>query len=118
MLKDADDPRKEPARKLAQRKWRNHAAEKAFKEAKNKPADGIPTNPEIAETIINEAVKAGTLTKAQTKFATEIRAMLEGHSKRNLILYAVSIRAQRKRLLMEKLRRLEARQALRDSWSS
>jgi hypothetical protein len=38
---------------------------------------------------------------------------MEGHSKRNEILYALSIRAQRKRFLMEKLRRLELREAER-----
>jgi hypothetical protein len=109
MLKDVDDKPVEPARKKAERRWGNYDLEKRFKEEKAKPppAPEKPNEPEDGR---------GSVIRAQTKFGKDIRAMMEGHAKRNEILYAVSIRAQRYRLLKEKLRRLEARQKLRDSW--
>jgi hypothetical protein len=119
MLKDVDDKPKEPARKKAERRWRNHDVEKRFKEENAKPAPKEPKEIEIAETISREKPDGrGSVIRAQTKFAKYIREMMDGHTKRNEILYALSIRAQRYRLLKEKLRRLEARQQLRDSWGS
>jgi hypothetical protein len=119
MLKDVDDKPVEPARKKAERRWGNYDLEKRFKEEKAKPppAPEKPNEPEIAEVIRRAKPDGrGSVIRAQTKFGKDIRAMMEGHAKRNEILYAVSIRAQRYRLLKEKLRRLEARQKLRDSW--
>jgi hypothetical protein len=116
MLKGVDDRPVEPARKKAERKWRNHDVEKRLKEerTKPKPVPKEPGAPEIAEIIESEKPdRRGSVIRAQTKFAKDIRAMMEGHSKRNLILHAISIRAQRKRLLLEKLRRLELREAER-----
>jgi hypothetical protein len=119
MPKDFEDAPKEPARKKAERRWCNHDVEKRFKEEISKPALKEPKEIEIAETISREKPDGrGSVIRAQTKFAKYIREMMEGHAKRNEILYAISIRAQRYRLLKEKLRRLEARQALRDSWGS
>jgi len=118
MLKDAGNPFREPARRRAERMWRNYDVEKRFKQAKAKPStDSDPgaKGVEIVETIKNEELKKGTITRAQTKFARYIKKLLDGHKKRNeqrnLIVCAISIRAQRKRLLLEKLRRLEARHA-------
>jgi hypothetical protein len=148
MIKDSDDKPIEPARKKAERRWRNHDVERRFREEAKKTNDegqreadrinrGEPKwfdEQEYAEhmaqlkrqkesrklerererigTIIGtEKRTSGTVTRAQTKFAKEIRAMLEGHVKRNVLLCAISIRLQRKRLLQEKLRRLEAREA-------
>jgi hypothetical protein len=121
MLKHPDDPRREPARKRAERKWGNHDVEKRFKEEIKKPE--VPPDQEtelaIADSINNKKPdRRGSITRAQTKFAKDIRMMMEGHSKRNLILYTLSIRARRYRLLKEKVRRLEQRQQLRDSWGS
>jgi hypothetical protein len=117
MLKDVDDKPKEPARKKAERRWRNHDVEKRFKEEKAKPAPREPKEIEIAEVIKTEELKKGTLTRAQTKFAKYIKGLLDDHKARterkNFIVYALSIRAQRKRLLLEKLRRLELREAQR-----
>jgi hypothetical protein len=57
---------------------------------------------EIAETISRaKSDGRGSVIRAQTKFAKDIRAMMEDYTKRNEILYAVSIRAQRYRLLKE-----------------
>jgi hypothetical protein len=121
MLKDVDDKLKEPARKRAQRRWENHDVEKRFKEERAKPtlnSDLKPKEIEIAETISRGKPDGrGSVIRAQTKFAKYIREMLDDHKheneRRNQIIYALSIRAQRKRLLLEKLRRLEAREAQR-----
>jgi hypothetical protein len=121
MLKDFEDTPKVSAKERATRRWRNHDVEKRFREEKAKPEPILkePSAPEIAEVISRAKPDGrGSVIRAQTKFAKDIRAMMEGHAKRNEILYAVSIRAQRYRLLKEKLRRLEARQQLRDSWGS
>jgi hypothetical protein len=115
MPKDFEDAPKEPARKKAERRWSNHEIEKRIKEEANKP----PPRPSISKielggTINNKKPDGrGSLIKAQTKFAKEIRMMMEDHSRRNLVLYFLSIRAQHIRLLKEKLRRLELREAER-----
>jgi hypothetical protein len=121
MLKDFEETPKVSAKERATRRWRNHDVEKRFKEEKAKPppAPEKPNEPEIADVISRKKPDGrGSVIRAQTKFAKYLREMMEGHSKRNEILYALSIRAQRYRLLKEKLRRLEARQRLRDSWGS
>ena len=123
MLKDVDDKPKEPARRRAERRWRNHDVERRFKEEKAKPAPKQPKDVEIAE-IISRAKPdgRGSVTRAQTKFAKYIIEMIENHKerneRRNQIMYALSIRAQRYRLLKEKLRRLELREAQRNQGES
>jgi hypothetical protein len=116
MLKHPDDPRKEPAKSRAQRRWKNHAVEKAFKAAKQE-ADGEPPDFRAdlspADVIEQEKLIKESTTKFESKFIKEIRSLFDEHKRRNLVLYALSIKAQRKRLLMEKLRRLEAREAQR-----
>jgi hypothetical protein len=108
MLKDVDDKPVEPARKKAERRWGNYDVEKRFKEEKAKPAPKEPKDLEIAEVIKNEELKKGALTRAQTKFAKYIKELLDDHKyrteQRNMIVLAISIRRQRKRYLMEKLR--------------
>jgi hypothetical protein len=118
MLRDFEGNPIEPARKRAERRWRNHDLEKRFKEEKGKPAPEMPTELEIAEVINKDKPDGrGSVIRSQTKFAKFIRTMLEGHTKHNQerikLMYALSIHTQRKRLLMEKLRRLEAREAER-----
>jgi hypothetical protein len=117
MPKDFEETPKEPARKRAERRWRNYDVEKRFKEEKAKPTLKEPKDLEIAELIKNEELKKGTLTRAQTKFARYIKELLDDHKhrteQRNMIVLALSIRRQRKRYLMEKLRRLEAREVQR-----
>ena len=105
-------------RKRAERRWRNYDVEKRFKEVKVKPAPKESKDLEIAETISSEKPDGrGSVIRAQTKFAKYLRELLDDHKHRteqkNLIMYALSIRAQRKRLLFEKLRRLELREAQR-----
>jgi hypothetical protein len=112
MLKDGLPP-KEPARDKATRKWRNHNVEKRLKQERAK-IEAAPPNPkelEIGDVIENDKVVAEAATQFQTKFAQEIKSMLEGHTKRNILLYKLSLRYQKKRLLFEKLKRLEAKAA-------
>lgn len=119
MLKD-DNPPKEPARNKAIRKWRNHSVEKSIKEERQK-ASAEPPEPkelEVGDVIENDKVMVGELVRAQTKFAKDIRDMLKHHTLRNTLLYKLSLRHQRKRLLYEKLKRLQAKAALRDQEAS
>jgi hypothetical protein len=49
----------------------------------------------------------GEVIRAQTKFAKDLMQMLERHTKRNTLLYKLSIRNQIRRLKFAKLKRLE-----------
>jgi hypothetical protein len=130
MLKHIGDKPKEPARELAKRKWSNHNIEKRYKESREQYAPDDPENPfkteygkkqkPTAPSALNVISRAkpdrrGSVIRSQTMFAKFIREMLDDHKRKNaqkqLILYAISIKLQRYRLLKEKLRRLEIREA-------
>jgi hypothetical protein len=91
MLKN-DNPPKEPARRKAERKWRNNAVERALKEEKVKATPIAPKELEVGDVIENDRVIFEAVTQFQNKFANEIRGMLEGHTKRNILLYKLSLR--------------------------
>jgi hypothetical protein len=114
MLKHIDDIRKS-ARERAQRRWKNHAVEKAFKAAQQEAARAPkePKELEPADVLGQDRLIKEGGTKFESKFIKEIRMMLDEHKGRSVALYALSIRVRHKRLLMEKLRRLEAREAQR-----
>src|ERR1700722_11510687 len=114
MLKEDNLP-KEPARRKAERKWRNRDIEKRLKEERAKVTPIAPKELEIGDVIENDKVVGEAATQFQTKFAQEIRSMLEGHTKRNILLYKLSLRYQKKRLLYEKLKRLQAKAALQEA---
>jgi hypothetical protein len=116
MLKN-DSPPKEPARRKAERKWRNNAVEKSLKEEKAKATPIASKELEVGGVIENDKGIAEAATQFQTKFVHEIRQMLEGHTKRNILLYKLSLRYQKKRLLFEKLKRLEAKVAQQNQGS-
>jgi hypothetical protein len=108
MLKD-DGPPNEPLRSKAERKWRNNHVRKRIIEERQKPKAKEPSGePEIAETIINEGRVDGPIKRFESRFKKEIRAMMEGHAKRNLQLYAEMLQRRKVLLLKEKLRRLRA----------
>ena len=71
MLKD-DLPPKEPAREKATRKWRNHDVEKRFKEEKAKAVPIAPKELEVGDVIENKQRLAGSVIRAQTKFAEQL----------------------------------------------
>jgi hypothetical protein len=106
------DPATETSRLKAERRWRNNAVTARFLEKRQKPKlNEVTAEPEIAETIVNEDRKDGPINRLESKFKKEIREMLQGHVDRNLTLYAASLAHRKRRLLLEKLRRLEARQS-------
>ena len=121
MFKETEPP-KEPASKKAERKWRNHALVQKYKAGKLPvlvsvdPEDidyeggkvHLNKSPNVASIIETEKLKVGNLTRFETRFKKEIRELLDGHKQQNLLLYEASLQHQRKLLLMEKLRRLEA----------
>jgi hypothetical protein len=113
MLKHIDDIRKS-ARIRAARRWKNWEVTKNFKAAQKEATEGAAEEPkEIlpSDTIINEGLKSGSLVRAQTKFAKDIKEMMEGHSEKALALYRHSLEHKRYRLLKEKLRRLKLAEA-------
>ena len=88
MLKEHDPP-KEPLRTKAERKWRNNQMVKRLKEEKQKPKPVDPDKePEPADLIINDGRVDGPIKRFETQFLKDIRAMIEGHTERNLQLYA------------------------------
>jgi hypothetical protein len=112
MRKDDLSPRG-PARRKAERKWRNNVVDKAFKEERAKPVPKAPKELEVGDVIENEKLVAEAATKFQTRCAKEIRGMLESHTRRNALIYKLSIRSRIHRLKLEKLKRLELREAQR-----
>ena len=112
MLKEHEPP-KEPLRVKAERKWRNNEVVKRLKEEKQKPKLVDPDKePEPAELIINDGRLDGPIKRLENRFKKEIRDMMEGHTRRNLQLYAASIERRRYVLLKEKLRRLRLAQQM------
>jgi hypothetical protein len=121
MVKDLDRP-KEPASKRATRMWRNHALTKKIKEGKklvplfvdpdcidyenNKVHLPKEAPPQPAEVIENEA--RPRVNRFESKFIKDIRAMMNEHKAINVAWYRAVIYQQKRRLLLEKLRRLEA----------
>jgi hypothetical protein len=113
MSKDFEDHPKESANKVAVRKWRNNDLTKRLKEERAKAIapSNEPKEPEIGDVIENDKKLNGKLIRMQTKFAHEIKEMLEGHTRRNLLMYKLSLRQQIHRLKAAKLRKLEERAA-------
>ena len=108
MVKEHEPP-KEPARKKAERRWTNHEVTKRFLEARQRRPKLVEDHePEIGETITNDGRVGGPIKRVETKFAKEIRAMLQSHVDKNLAIYAAAIDHRRRILLKEKLKRLKA----------
>jgi hypothetical protein len=121
MLKD---PPKEPASKVAERRWRNKALTERFRKMKAtregaeqfpvfdgkkpfsteapKPRKEAPPKP--AEVIENNDP---TVNKFESRFLKDIRAMLFEHKQVSKAECLAAIARQKRRILLEKLRRLE-----------
>jgi hypothetical protein len=125
MLKDQERP-KETAHSKAMRRWRNHDISTRFKKAQKSPngakefpifdgkkyfATERPKPPKIAETLTNSDRRSGAVNRLETKFAKHIKSLLKGHVDKNLAMYAAALQYQKRRLLLERLRRLEAQQS-------
>ena len=110
MLKD-NDPPKEPAAKVAERKWRNNKLRQQIIEAQQfLPSKATDQRPQPADLIENEGRLHGSMTTLERSFIKHIREMLEGHVDRNLMIYAASLQRRKVILLREKLRRLRLAQ--------
>lgn len=129
---------KEPAAKRATRMWRNKEISERFKKMKAtgenaeqfpfgdgkkyfsteipKPPKNEPPQP--VEIIENDAQLKGPIRNFENRFKREIKAMLEGHKERNVMFYAAMIQHQRRRLMLEKIKRLEASIAQREGGSN
>lgn len=126
MVKDLP---KEPAKTRAARRWGNNALTERFKkmkatgegseefsirDGKKYFATEVPKPPKEplkpADVVENEGPKAH---RFERKLLKDIRAMMEGHKQRNVELFLAIDQQQRRRLLKEKLRRLEVSIAAR-----
>jgi hypothetical protein len=112
---------KKPAERVAERKWGNNALRKKIKEGKTpvpmmvNPGDIDYVNkkvrvdknapPEVATVIENKAKRRPG--GFERRFLKEVRAILEERKRENVELIRASLRHQRLRLMLEKLRRLE-----------
>ena len=114
MVKYLDQP-KETAAKRAERRWRNHDVATKFKAAKAEAKAAPPKEPLLIET---EKPKNDILTRSQERFKKEIKKMLDEHKGRNVAIYAALIAHEKRKLLKEKIRRLEASIAEREGRSN
>jgi hypothetical protein len=127
---------KEPAKERATRIWRNHALSQRFKKMKEtgkgedefffrdgkKPiiSAQVPKPPreelpKPADVLENPRPKVD---KFERKFVKDIREMMEGHKQRNVALYVAAILHEKRRLMIEMIKRLEAQNAAREGAKS
>jgi hypothetical protein len=112
----------ETAQQRAERMWSNYDLMKRFLEEKEKAEAAPPTSkePAIGELISNDGrANDGRLktVKLERKLAKDFRQMLEGHKRRNLLFYRLSLVLQLRRLKYAKLKRLEALAAHQDQYA-
>jgi hypothetical protein len=109
MLKHIDDIRKS-ARERAQRRWKNHQIEKNFKAARQQASEGAAKQVKLlepADVLEQEKLIKEATTKFESRFLKDLREMMDSDKKRTLQLYALSLQSKKRRLLAEKLRRLQ-----------
>jgi hypothetical protein len=111
MVKYLDQP-KEPTAKRAERRWRNHDVATKFKAAKAEAKAAPAKEPLLIET---GKPKNNVLTRNQERFKKEIRKLLDEHKEKNVKIYAALIAHEKRKLLIEKIRRIEARIAEREA---
>jgi hypothetical protein len=106
MLKEHDGP-KEPAERRATRKWKNNEVRQKIIASKVAAPVVVDPNapPDVATVIVNKAKRRPG--GFERKFLKEIRSILGERKEENLELIRASLRHQRRRLFLEKLRRLE-----------
>jgi hypothetical protein len=112
MLKHIDDIRKS-ARERANRRWKNWQTTKDFKAAQQQASEGAAKQVKLlepADVLEQEKLIKEATTKFESRFLKDLREMMEGDKQRTLQLYALSLQAKKKRLLAEKLRRLQLAQ--------
>ena len=109
MLKEHEPP-KEKASERAARRWKNAELRKRVKQTQQRPQLVDPDRePEIAEVLTTERPK-GSIKSFESRFAKEIRAMMEGHVNKNIAIQIAFLEYRKRKLLKEKLRRLKLAQ--------
>jgi hypothetical protein len=108
MLKEHDGPT-EPAEKRAERKWRNNQLRQKIKAGKIPPVVVDPRAPPDVATVLENKAKRRP-GGFERKFLKEIRAMLDERKQENYRALAAHVHHYRRRLMLEKLRRLELAQ--------
>ncbi len=112
-MKDLDTL-KEPAAKIAKRKWRNNDIRKKILAERNLPKRDDPTEKErqteIAKVVTNAERLGSKVKRFESKFKREIREMMESKANQNLAIYADFLERRKIKLLREKLKRLKAKE--------
>jgi hypothetical protein len=113
MLKDHGGP-KEPAEKVAERKWKNNELRQKIIASKvAAPVVADPNAPpEVASVIKND--KKPKARGFERKFLKDIREMMEGHKERNNMIQRYLIAQEKRKLLLELIRRREVSIAERE----
>jgi hypothetical protein len=107
-MTDLDNPTETPEQRAA-RKWGNADLTRRFFEEKNKSP--LQATKKAIEVLSTERPKADLTTKFERQFIKDLRAMLEGHTQRNVEQYRRALLARLYKLKLAKLRRLQAREA-------
>jgi hypothetical protein len=113
MLKDHGGP-KERAEKVAERKWKNNELRQKIIASKvAAPVVADPNAPpEVASVIKND--KKPKARGFERKFLKDIREMMEGHKERNNMIQRYLIAQEKRKLLLELIRRREVSIAERE----
>jgi predicted outer membrane protein len=113
MLKEHDGPN-EPAEKRAERKWKNNQLRQKIIASKVKAPVVVDPNapPEVATVIVNKAKRRPG--GFERKFLKYIREMMEGHKERNVMIQRYLIYQEKRKILLELIRRREVRIAERE----
>jgi hypothetical protein len=122
MSKNPDNPT-ESSEKRAERMWRNNQLRQKYKEGKMpvammvNPEDIDHVNfkvrvnkdpsPEVGTVVINKGKRKPV--SFERKFLKEIRAMLDERKQEHIEMIRASLAHERRKLMLEKLRRMELR---------
>jgi hypothetical protein len=109
-MDDIERPKESPEQR-ATRMWGNNDFTRRFLEEKRKAPPRPATK--VIEVHSTERPKADETTKFERKFIKDLRLMVEGHIRRNLLEYKRALRARTHRLKREKLKRLMAQHGAR-----
>jgi hypothetical protein len=112
-MKDLDGP-KEPAEKVAERKWKNNELRQKIIASKAPSPVVVDPNapPEVASVIKND--RKPKARGFERKFLKDIREMMEGHKERNIMIQRYLIYQEKRKLLLELIRRREVSIAERE----
>jgi hypothetical protein len=107
MLKDHDGP-KEPAEKVAERKWKNNQLRQKIIASKVAvPVVADPKAPPEVASVIKNDKKHRAHYGFERKFLKDIREMMEGHKERNFMIQRYLIYQEKRKILLELIRRRE-----------